>query len=214
MKAEENRILAESETVARRNAQFEADNNVVINDFLSEIISAAQPNRMGRDVTVLDAVKATVDQIDDSFSGQPRVEATLRYSVGKIYRGYGSYRAIEQFRKSLALFIQTDGEESDDTLRAMNGLAGALRSLGETYEDVQESRTLRERVLKFRRKMHGDAHEKTLSAVNNLAVVCNQLGEHKKAIELYNGVLDAYTCLLYTSPSPRDQRGSRMPSSA
>ena len=24
----------------------------------------------------------------------------------------------------------------------------------------------------------------------------------------------AWTCLLYTSPSPRDQRGSRMPSSA
>ena len=27
-------------------------------------------------------------------------------------------------------------------------------------------------------------------------------------------VLDKYICLLYTSPSPRDQRGSRMPSSA
>ena len=27
-------------------------------------------------------------------------------------------------------------------------------------------------------------------------------------------MVDAYTCLLYTSPSPRDQRGSRMPSSA
>ena len=26
--------------------------------------------------------------------------------------------------------------------------------------------------------------------------------------------LDAMACLLYTSPSPRDQRGSRMPSSA
>ena len=25
---------------------------------------------------------------------------------------------------------------------------------------------------------------------------------------------DVFTCLLYTSPSPRDQRGSRMPSSA
>ena len=25
---------------------------------------------------------------------------------------------------------------------------------------------------------------------------------------------DHYSCLLYTSPSPRDQRGSRMPSSA
>ena len=27
-------------------------------------------------------------------------------------------------------------------------------------------------------------------------------------------MLVTYTCLLYTSPSPRDQRGSRMPSSA
>ena len=27
-------------------------------------------------------------------------------------------------------------------------------------------------------------------------------------------IAEAYTCLLYTSPSPRDQRGSRMPSSA
>ena len=26
--------------------------------------------------------------------------------------------------------------------------------------------------------------------------------------------ISTYTCLLYTSPSPRDQRGSRMPSSA
>ena len=26
--------------------------------------------------------------------------------------------------------------------------------------------------------------------------------------------LETYCCLLYTSPSPRDQRGSRMPSSA
>ena len=29
-----------------------------------------------------------------------------------------------------------------------------------------------------------------------------------------NAYTQAWTCLLYTSPSPRDQRGSRMPSSA
>ena len=32
-------------------------------------------------------------------------------------------------------------------------------------------------------------------------------------IWMYNAALE-YNCLLYTSPSPRDQRGSRMPSSA
>ena len=31
---------------------------------------------------------------------------------------------------------------------------------------------------------------------------------------LVDAIGGLYTCLLYTSPSPRDQRGSRMPSSA
>ena len=35
------------------------------------------------------------------------------------------------------------------------------------------------------------------------------------AKDLFNDrICSAYVCLLYTSPSPRDQRGSRMPSSA
>ena len=33
-------------------------------------------------------------------------------------------------------------------------------------------------------------------------------------MEAYAGREEALSCLLYTSPSPRDQRGSRMPSSA
>ena len=33
-------------------------------------------------------------------------------------------------------------------------------------------------------------------------------------IKLLTEEVQEYACLLYTSPSPRDQRGSRMPSSA
>ena len=33
-------------------------------------------------------------------------------------------------------------------------------------------------------------------------------------IDFFKAINDNYNCLLYTSPSPRDQRGSRMPSSA
>ena len=36
---------------------------------------------------------------------------------------------------------------------------------------------------------------------------------HDATVDLYDSMED-YFCLLYTSPSPRDQRGSRMPSSA
>ena len=46
-----------------------------------------------------------------------------------------------------------------------------------------------------------DIVEKAIAALVNL--------EHRGAVGA-----EANTCLLYTSPSPRDQRGSRMPSSA
>ena len=40
----------------------------------------------------------------------------------------------------------------------------------------------------------------------------DELRRHVK--EEAERIVEIYTCLLYTSPSPRDQRGSRMPSSA
>ena len=33
-------------------------------------------------------------------------------------------------------------------------------------------------------------------------------------VKMVNSQIEAYACLLYTSPSPRDKRQSRMPSSA
>ena len=41
-----------------------------------------------------------------------------------------------------------------------------------------------------------------------------ELGQNKLDHSEYDTFREFYTCLLYTSPSPRDQRGSRMPSSA
>ena len=41
----------------------------------------------------------------------------------------------------------------------------------------------------------------------------NKIGERQKAKKLFDKLL-SYSCLLYTSPSPRDRTRSRMPSSA
>ena len=64
----------------------------------------------------------------------------------------------------------------------------------------------------------------TLSALDgvrpedlNIASLIRRAGEENVAevILAMNATVDGQTtCLLYTSPSPRDQRGSRMPSSA
>ena len=55
--------------------------------------------------------------------------------------------------------------------------------------------------------------------VDNLSAEVADLRKHRAAdaermVENEEQVRQAKACLLYTSPSPRDQRGSRMPSSA
>ena len=67
------------------------------------------------------------------------------------------------------------------------------------------------------------------SVMDGFAVLSDDIGDGKKTLEIIETVTAGasptktvasgqatriMTCLLYTSPSPRDQRGSRMPSSA
>ena len=50
-----------------------------------------------------------------------------------------------------------------------------------------------------------------VNVIKNLKIACRKIGStHKKLILLHQ----VHSCLLYTSPSPRDMRRSRMPSSA
>ena len=73
-----------------------------------------------------------------------------------------------------------------------------------------------------RQKLRGIVLEEG-SATSHAAIICRALGipligRADGILDLIETgdpvLLDGETCLLYTSPSPRDQRGSRMPSSA
>ena len=60
-------------------------------------------------------------------------------------------------------------------------------------------------------------HVADIGFADESAVVRTVMIENEKALSEYckrHGLDFAEVCLLYTSPSPRDQRGSRMPSSA
>ena len=52
--------------------------------------------------------------------------------------------------------------------------------------------------------------------VERAAALCEEFKNHCESNNLPGDhqVEESHACLLYTSPSPRDQRGSRMPSSA
>ena len=73
-------------------------------------------------------------------------------------------------------------------------------------------------IIRSQTQLNGIAHEQTIICRQLFAghVVGSQPRKRKKnllqMITTFNS--HKYSCLLYTSPSPRDQRGSRMPSSA
>ena len=53
-----------------------------------------------------------------------------------------------------------------------------------------------------------------MAVVNVFRSAALQYGSERRVLLLHGPVGSSKSCLLYTSPSPRDQRGSRMPSSA
>lgn len=180
-----------AEAAARRVAETEADNVGAVIDYISDMLAAAEPNRLGPGVTVVEAVDAAVVGIDESFAGRPQIEAEIRFAVGKIYRGLARPEAITQFRKALALYEQLGGDYEEKKLLTMDRLAGALRSLGDGEGDLAESLAFRKQVLKVCLAKGGEASEMAIVAMNNLALVYDNIGEYRKAIELYERVVRA-----------------------
>ena len=52
------------------------------------------------------------------------------------------------------------------------------------------------------------------SRISAAAAIVSAVADHLAKSESSSYITEHDNCLLYTSPSPRDQRGSRMPSSA
>ena len=57
-------------------------------------------------------------------------------------------------------------------------------------------------------------YEKGITPYEIAKSISNSLAREVLSASLDDEIIEVHTCLLYTSPSPRDQRGSRMPSSA
>ena len=83
---------------------------------------------------------------------------------------------------------ETRREEDEAHLRSMLDRLTTLEAVAEAREPIDSNDQLQKRILEDMRVLRRDV---------------NTIREDR-----------SQSCLLYTSPSPRDQRGSRMPSSA
>ena len=82
---------------------------------------------------------------------------------------------------------------------------------------------MRNEEIKVTDKQYEDLKEEIYKPIENYKVGRNEITAGTvspsyilpiQGLQRLQKIMDEYVCLLYTSPSPRDQRGSRMPSSA
>ena len=106
---------------------------------------------------------------------------------------------LDGFLLTLAVGVQDSGVQQDEAYKnkliAATGCSGDLEFAFKTLEGLRASADL-------------TVSPDTASATIRACVTC---GQPTQALTVYKQFI---ACLLYTSPSPRDQRGSRMPSSA
>ena len=77
------------------------------------------------------------------------------------------------------------GEESFVTLEALSDFGERLYQIGE----FEEAREVSERCLALRLKVSGEDHKDTLTSLDNLGIIYNQLKNREKALEYYERVL-------------------------
>ena len=121
--------------------------------------------------------------------------------------------AKRRLEKLKALF--GDDSEDEDELFTPTGTpkTSAQKPDADTFDDAQiQAHTSTDEAKTLTVKMKDVPSQVVQAAVETpdkvLAVAAESIEADAKLIK------DAGDCLLYTSPSPRDQRGSRMPSSA
>jgi tetratricopeptide (TPR) repeat protein len=166
---------------ARRDAE-------TVMDFLTDMVSAVEPTRMGKDVafqTVLDAASRTVHE---RFVEQPLLEARLLATLGWNYLQLGAYQPAEEHLAGAAAIYQGHlGENDRRSLAAINDLASIFRMRGE----YGRSEAFHLAAIEIQRRVLGDEHPETWISTNNLANTFVDQGRYADAEHLHRRTLEA-----------------------
>lgn len=120
-------------------AQARAVRAETIRGSLQEVFTLASPERLGRDVTLLDALTAYESRISERFEDQPDVAAALWDTMATTHATFEEKeRALTAWRTALEAAERAFGGDDSFTLRVRANLAIASLQTGRVDEGVQE----------------------------------------------------------------------------
>ena len=187
---------AEAGLLIEKNAAEAAlDEASAVSAFLGEILAAVDPSvARGREVSVRYALDEAARRVDaGALQDQPRVEASVRVSLGNTYKALGLHELAERhMREATKIRLGQLGAEDPETLRAEGHLATILTGRGR-YAKAEE---IHRRVTASLEQTLGAEHQETLLSRNNLAVSLWRQGKLTEAEALHRNTLEAQRRIL------------------
>lgn len=160
---------------------------LAVNDFLNtDLLSAVDPDRLGKDATVRQVVDLASESIGDRFDGQPLLEAAIRETLGKTYSKLGEFKTAEgHFEAVVELRRPVMEPSAFGVTSAMNNLAGAYRKQGR----FDEAERLWDEAVRLIRTVSDDDDPHLLATLDNMAGLYKSKGDYKKAISMLEDVV-------------------------
>ncbi len=124
-------------------ARLEATRSTQVANLLKDMLASVNPAvSRGLDTTLLKQVLTNaVSRLDRELGDQPEVEADLRLTLGRTYRGIGDYpTALKMARRALELRRKYPGGRHESVAQALNELAKSLSLLGNLAEAEKNQR--------------------------------------------------------------------------
>lgn len=120
-------------TSAMVSAQRATSRAQAINEFMDEILSAADPNMREGDVRLVDVLRGAADEAATRFADLPQVESEVRVLLGHSFRSLALHpESAEQIERAYELALQSLGPDHPDSLEIGAELAWLLHRVQRT----------------------------------------------------------------------------------
>ncbi len=176
--------------LAQRDAALARDESESVVRFLSDMLAAANPSEIGREVRVREVLDVAAARIESEFAGRPLIEARLRDTLANTYEALGlPAEAQVEAKRALMLRKREQGEAHPHTLRS--GMLDAV--IQSQLGHLAQSEELLNAVLAAQRAEQGDDAPDTLATRAHRAGVLTELGRWSEAELELREVLAAQT---------------------
>jgi eukaryotic-like serine/threonine-protein kinase len=155
-----------------------------VSKFLSNLLGAASAEQLGKDVKVMDAIKAS-ESAKAELANEPETLAAVDLAIGRVYSDLGETDlAIAQFQSGLEALRTANLQES-------GGAAELLVSLAEAYEDAgndQHAGELAKQAQELATRVEGPGSYDVHGARNVTASILRWNGHPEEAVAIWKEI--------------------------